>query len=77
MSGPIPKEKLFSLTGIVVLMYPNGWCHMRKIKDFFKEVHHYRRHTDWLAVVCIDINSMVCICYDIKQHESISPASLL
>ena len=57
-------------------MYPNIWGHMRKMKDFLKKsIISVDTKKCGLAVICININSMVCICYDIKHYESISSAS--
>ena len=36
----------------------------------FKDGCHYLRHKESLAVVCININLVVCICIDIKHYES-------
>ena len=75
-SGPpdsIPKEKMFNFTGNLVFMYPNGTC--EKWKNF-KGGCHYLRHKGCSAIVCINKNSVACICPDIKHYESISFASI-
>ena len=76
----IPKEKMFNLTGNLVLCIRmvDGTC--EKWKNF-EGGCHYLRHKEFLAISCINKNSVACIWPDIKNYESISfesiPANLL